>query len=192
MWSRTMIAIQGRTTLPIHTALQTQSCDGFPPSLWSGSDPTFTMSWSSLWTASELNANYAIITVNIVGGPHGHLHTLDASNGSASFSMENPRLDAIHLTLKVIVSGIRIKVSQIKDPISCWFWIRLAWPVRWTNTQVRETLSIFNPTISGSQAGGHSRSLARCRRFPPASAPAKPAARPWLKYTKHSDFRGED
>ena len=72
------------------------------------------------------------------------------------------------------------------------FWIRLAWPVRWTNTQVRETLSIFNPTISGSQAGGHSRSLTRCRRFPPASAPATPAARPGLKYTKHSDFSGED
>ena len=34
---------------------------------------------------------------------------LDASNGSASFSMEDPRLDAIRLTLKVIVSGIRIQ-----------------------------------------------------------------------------------
>ncbi len=31
------------------------------------------------------------------------------------------------------------------------FWIRLAWPVRWTNTQFCETLSIFNPTISGGQ-----------------------------------------
>ncbi len=52
--------------------------------------------------------------------------------------------------------------------MDCNFWIRFAWPVRWTNTQVRETLSIFNPTISGGQTGSQSRSLARCRRFHPS------------------------
>ena len=44
MWSRTMIPIQGRTTLPMHTVLLTQSCDGFPPSSRNGSDPTFLLS----------------------------------------------------------------------------------------------------------------------------------------------------
>ncbi len=34
---------------------------------------------------------------------------LDASNGSVSFSMEDPRLDAIRLTMKVVVSEIRIQ-----------------------------------------------------------------------------------
>ena len=36
MLSRTMIPLQGRTTLPTHTALHTQSCDGFQPSWRSG------------------------------------------------------------------------------------------------------------------------------------------------------------
>jgi len=40
--------------------------------------------------------------------------------------------------------------------------------VRWTNTQVRETLSIFNLTMNGGQTGSHSRSLTRFRRFHPS------------------------
>ncbi len=76
-----MIAIQGRTTLPMHTALLTQSCDGFPTKLveWVGSNLSVELGYlgippkqGSLWTASELNT---IITGIIVGGPHGHLHT---------------------------------------------------------------------------------------------------------------------
>ncbi len=102
---------------------------------------------------------------------------------------------------------ITLKNNCLTSPF---FWIRLAWPVRWTNTQVRETLSIFNAAINGGQTGSHSRSLTtdliyseeRQKWFvapwpvaaasTPASTPATPAARPRLKYTKRSDFRGED
>jgi hypothetical protein len=48
------------------------------------------------------------------------------------------------------------------------FWIRLAWPVRWTNTRVLRNTFNLHPPISGGPMGGQSRSLARCRCFHPS------------------------
>ena len=47
------------------------------------------------------------------------------------------------------------------------FWIRLAWPVRWTNTRVLRNTFNLHPPISGGPVGGRSRFLARCHRFHP-------------------------
>jgi hypothetical protein len=47
------------------------------------------------------------------------------------------------------------------------FWIRLAWPVRWTNTRVLRNIFNLHPPISGGPVGGRSRFLARCHRFHP-------------------------
>jgi hypothetical protein len=78
---RTTAWLQVRSTSLTRTGRHTLSCVGFLPNWLSGLGPTFATIWvflafpakqGALWTAAELNA---IITGNLVGGPHGHLRT---------------------------------------------------------------------------------------------------------------------
>jgi hypothetical protein len=72
------------------------------------------------------------------------------------------------------------------------FWIRLAWPVRWTNTRVLRNTFNLPPKSVAAQWAADPASWPAATASTPASAPATPATRPGLKYTKRSDFHRED
>ena len=58
------------------------------------------------------------------------------------------------------------------------FWIRFAWPVRWTNTQVRERFQSSTPQSVAAKRAANPAPWPAAAASTPASAPATPAARP--------------
>jgi hypothetical protein len=71
----------------------------------------------SLWTAAELNA---IITGNIVGGPHGHLHTFGCIQWECELLNGRPKAQCYPFDIQGhCFRNKNPKVSPISDPISC-------------------------------------------------------------------------